>query len=75
MGEYLYEEITRKIIGAAFDVHNALGKGLSEKAYENALVLRRGRWGFLLNSRNLLRFPFKISELAIKRSTFLLRKR
>jgi GxxExxY protein len=40
MGEYLYEEITRKIIGAAFDVHNALGKGLTEKAYENALVLR-----------------------------------
>jgi len=26
MGEYLYQEITKKIIGAAFEVHNALGK-------------------------------------------------
>lgn len=39
MGEYLYEEITRHIIGAAFDVHNALGKGLQEKVYENALAV------------------------------------
>ncbi len=38
MGDYLYEETTRRIIGAAFSVHNALGKGLQEKAYENALA-------------------------------------
>lgn len=38
MGDYLYEDITKRIIGAAFSVHNALGKGLQEKAYENALA-------------------------------------
>jgi GxxExxY protein len=38
MGDHLYEEITKCIIGAAFSVHNALGKGLHEKTYENALV-------------------------------------
>lgn len=36
----LYGELTEKIIGAAFDVHNALGKGLSEKVYENALAVK-----------------------------------
>ncbi|GJQ20539.1 MAG: hypothetical protein HBSIN02_08940 [Bacteroidia bacterium] len=40
MGKYLYAEITERIIGAAFAVHNALGKGLSEKTYENALALK-----------------------------------
>lgn len=40
MVELLFSDITEKIIGAAFEVHNALGKGLSEKTYENALALR-----------------------------------
>jgi GxxExxY protein len=34
----LHEDITQDIIGAAFDVHNALGCGLLEKVYENALA-------------------------------------
>lgn len=38
--ELLYADITEKIIGAAFAVHNSLGKGLTEKAYENALVVK-----------------------------------
>ena len=38
---YLYADLTEKIIGAAFFVHNSLGKGLSEKTYENALVKLR----------------------------------
>lgn len=34
----LHEDLTQDIIGAAFDVHNALGCGLLEKVYENALA-------------------------------------
>jgi GxxExxY protein len=34
----LHEDLTKDIIGAAFDVHNALGCGLLEKVYENALA-------------------------------------
>ena len=38
----LHEDLTRDIIGAAFDVHNALGCGLLEKVYENALAHELG---------------------------------
>jgi len=33
-----FNEITGKIIGAAFQVGNTLGPGFLEKVYENALV-------------------------------------
>jgi GxxExxY protein len=36
--EYLHKELTREIINSALKVHNALGCGLLEKVYENALV-------------------------------------
>lgn len=32
-------ELTRRIIGAVFSVHSALGSGFLEKVYENALAL------------------------------------
>ncbi|KPK06376.1 MAG: GxxExxY protein [Anaerolineae bacterium SG8_19] len=31
------EELTKKVIGCAFKVHNSLGSGFLEKVYENAL--------------------------------------
>jgi GxxExxY protein len=34
----LHEDLTKDIIGAAFEVHNTLGCGLLEKVYENALA-------------------------------------
>jgi len=36
--ELLYRELTKEIIDSAFKVHNALGCGLLEKVYGNALV-------------------------------------
>ena len=36
--EYPEKELTEKIIGAAFRVHNRLGHSFLEKVYENALV-------------------------------------
>ena len=35
---YPHSDLTERIIGAAFDVHNELGWGFLEKVYENALL-------------------------------------
>ena len=37
--QYPHGELTERIIGAAMTVHRALGPGLDEKIYENALCL------------------------------------
>ncbi len=37
--DYPCQQITREIIGCAFEVINELGHGLNEKSYENALVV------------------------------------
>lgn len=37
--QYPHGDLTKQIIGAAMSVHRALGPGLDEKIYENALCL------------------------------------
>ncbi len=54
MKDLLYAEITEKIIGAASAVHNALGKGLSEKTYENALVVKLQSLGLKVRQQESL---------------------
>ncbi|HYK56704.1 MAG TPA: GxxExxY protein [Flavisolibacter sp.] len=39
MADFKYGEITEKIIGASFRVHNALGNGFQEVIYQRALEL------------------------------------
>ena len=36
---YMYTDLTEKIIGCAFKVYNQLGAGFLEKIYENALII------------------------------------
>jgi len=43
--EYPHGELTEKIIGAAYKVHNAMGFGFLEKVYENALAFELTRAG------------------------------
>ena len=38
MAELKYKEITEKIIGASFEVHNFLGNGFQEVIYQRALA-------------------------------------
>lgn len=42
---YLHAELTDKIIASAYEVYNQLGFGFSEKAYENALVIKMAHKG------------------------------
>ncbi len=39
MGSLIHKELSDRVLGAAFTVHNALGPGLLESAYEGALVV------------------------------------
>jgi GxxExxY protein len=43
--EFLYKDLSYKIIGLAMEVHNKLGPGFLEKVYENALMLLFRREG------------------------------
>lgn len=43
--EIIYKELSFKIIGVAFDVHNILGAGFLEKVYENAMMVRFRKTG------------------------------
>ncbi len=47
--ELLHREITKEIIDSAYKVHNALGCGLLEKVYGNALV-----WDLDLKKKKVL---------------------
>lgn len=46
MKNYKHLEITEKIIGAAYKVHNTLGSGFLEKVYQNSLVIEIQALGF-----------------------------
>ena len=46
MVQLLFPDLSKRVLGACFTVHNALGPGLLESAYEGALVIELGCLGF-----------------------------
>ncbi len=50
----LYGEITEKIIGAAFEIHNTLGPNLSEKIYQTALAIKLREIGLVVEEERVL---------------------
>ncbi len=63
----LYGDITEKIIGAAFEVHNTLGKGLTEKTYQNALAVRLRKFGFEVEEEKELSLIFDNTKVGQQR--------
>ena len=51
-----YEDITGKIIGAAYEVHNVLGYGFLEKVYQRALQVELIKCGLQAE----LEFPIRV---------------
>ena len=47
------KDLTKKIIGACFEVSNELGSGFIESVYENALVIALSEKGLKVESQNL----------------------
>lgn len=52
--QYPYSDLTEKIIGAAYAVHNRLGSGFVEKVYENALAKELESLGVKVNQQQEL---------------------
>lgn len=51
-----HQELSKKIIAAAYNVHNELGNGFLEKVYKNALVVELKEAGLQCNHE----FPLKV---------------
>jgi len=47
----LLDDLTQKIIGCAYKVHNTLGPGFLEKVYENALRIELKKIGLLVRQQ------------------------
>ena len=47
--ELKYKDITEKIIGASFDVHNFLGNGFQELIYQRALAYEMNKRGLVFS--------------------------
>ena len=61
----LHEDLTKDIIGAAFDVHNALGCGLLEKVYENALAWELGLRERVVTPQREFKVSYKDKEVGV----------
>jgi GxxExxY protein len=53
------EDITEKIIGAAFEVHRILGYGFLEKVYQRALQVELEQRGLQANLEEAIKVSFK----------------
>lgn len=55
----LYEEITKMIIGCAFEVINELGAGFLESVYEKAMIIALTQKGLSLSSQHPVKVMFR----------------
>jgi GxxExxY protein len=62
------EELTKKVIGFAFKVHNSLGSGFLEKVYENALRIELSRAGLRVEQQIPIQVYYQGGELRITSS-------
>jgi GxxExxY protein len=59
MEQFLFEEITHKIIGSAFAVYKVLGYGFLEKVYESALMIELRLKGLKAENQKPIRIVYK----------------
>jgi GxxExxY protein len=55
----LYEELTKKILKACFEVSNELGSGFLESVYQNALVIALKQKGLTVQAQAPLSVNFR----------------
>jgi GxxExxY protein len=57
--EFLYKDLSYKVIGLAMEVHSKLGYGFLEKVYENALILLLRREGVHARQQEPIKVHFE----------------
>ena len=57
-GRHQFEDLSRKIIGAAIEVHRALGPGFLENIYEEALKVDFTEHGFQFESQKEIKIEY-----------------
>lgn len=70
---YLYEDLTRKIIGCAMRVHSFLGNGFQEVIYQRALAFELGQAGISYQRELEMEIFYRELEepIGIRRADFL----
>ena len=59
MENYKHKDITEKIIGAAYNVHNTLGSGFLEKVYQKSLAIELQALGFSFDMEKPIKVYYK----------------
>lgn len=57
--DYRHSDLTEKIIGAAYEVYNALGRGFLERVYENALALELRSRGLAVEAQRPIEVRYR----------------
>lgn len=69
--DFLHGDLTYKIRGVCFDVHNALGSGFKEQLYHNALCMEFAAIGLGYNSRRKIPIFYKEAKIGIYEPDFI----
>ena len=65
-----YEEITRKIIGAAMKVHSTLGNGFQEVIYQRALAIEMEKYNLSFQREMSMPIYYDKIEIGTRRVDF-----
>jgi len=57
--DFKHTDVTERIIGAAYEVHNVLGFGFLEKVYENALAIELREQGLSVQQQEPVQVFYK----------------
>ncbi len=72
--KYQFEELSKRIIGAAIQVHKELGSGFLENIYEEAVKVELSRNGLDFDSQKEIRIEYSGVEVGIHRLDLLVEK-
>lgn len=75
MPDFKYGDITEKIIGCCFRIHNTLGNGFQEVIYHRALALELNATGILFEREFEMTIHYMGQEIGTRRVDFLVEQK